>query len=172
MERPSWSKAITGVLKQEDTASSATVLARYDRLISQLREASQEQVSDWELGEALNLRAMFLERRGRFREAFAGYEAVAALRRGHLVSNGHSLASALEAAVLAAIRAGQRKKALAYAHDVIKLRGEYPYASRALEQVVKLLHDEQMRRSALARRQQLRRGKRAEVKARRRPTKG
>ena len=172
MERPSWSKAIIAVLRQEETASSATVVARYDRLIAELRQASKAHVSDWELGEALNLRAMYLERCGRFREALAGYLQVVALRRGNLVSNGHSLASALEAAALAANRAGQRKRALAYAQDVIRLRGEYPYAGGALDKVVQLLRDEWRRQNARASRQQLRLRKRALAKARRRPTRG
>jgi hypothetical protein len=49
-----------------------------------------------------------------------------------------------------AIRAGQRKKALELAQKVIKLRGEYPYASHALEEVVRLLQDEQMRKEKRA----------------------
>ena len=171
MRKAGWSKAIIGVLKQEETASSATVVAQYNRLIAKLRQASKAHVSDWELGEALNLRASYLERRGRFKEALAGYRQVVELRRGHLVSNGHSLASALEATVRAANSAGQRKQALAHAQEVVKLRGEYPDSSGALQEVVRLLHDEWKRQNALASRQQLRRLKRFEARARRRPTK-
>ncbi len=169
MERPAWSKAIMAVLKAQDTESPAKVLAGYDRVIDRVRQASKEHVSDWEVGEALNLRALYLEGRGRFKEALAGYLAVAELRRSHLLSNGHSLASALEAAVSAASRAGQRAKALYLAQEVIKLRGEYPYASDALEEVVCLLHDEQKRKNNRARQQQLRRHRRVGV-GRRRPT--
>jgi len=169
MERPIWSKAIMTVLKSEATASPTRVVAAYDRLIDEVRTASANQVSDWELGEALNIRAMYLEGRGRLKEALAGYLAVAELRRGNLVSNGHALASALEAAVSVAVRAGQRKKALGLAQEVIKLRGDYPYASSLLEEVARLLHEEQSRQSKRARRQQLR-GRRQSKVARRRPT--
>jgi tetratricopeptide (TPR) repeat protein len=145
-------------------------MADYDRLIDEVRLASGKHVSEWELGEALSIRAMYLEGRGRFKEALAGYLAVAELRRGNLVSNGHSLASALEAAVSVAVRAGQREKALSLAQEVIKLRGDYPYASNLLEEVARLLHEEQKRQSKRARQQQLRDRRRVGM-ARRRPTK-
>ena len=171
MERRLWSKAIVAILKTEEAQSLAAVVARYDRLIGKVRRASEDYVSHWELGEALNLRAMYLEGRGRFKDALSGYLAVAELRRGHLISNGHSLASALEAAVSAAIRTGQRRKALSLAREVIRLRGDYPYASEALEVVVRLLREEQKRQSDRARRQQLQAHRRAVRVGRRRPTK-
>jgi hypothetical protein len=170
MQRPAWSKAILAVLKAQDSESPAKVVAGYDRLIDEVRQASTEHVSEWELGEALSLRAMYLEGCGRFKEALSGYLAVVELRRGSLLSSGHSLASALEAAVSAAIRAGQRAKALRLAQEVMKLRAEYPDATAALEEVVRLLHDDQKRKSKLARQQQ-RRGHRRMGAGRRRPTK-
>jgi hypothetical protein len=168
MERPNWSKAVTGVLKSEATSSPARVVASYDRLIANVRESAREHVSEWELGEALNLRAMYLESRGRFREALAGHLAVAELRRGYLTSAGHGMASALEAAFCVALRLGRRKQAISLAREVLKLRGEYPYASEVLKQVVSCLAEEQKRMSDRARRQQLRRQRPSGGRARRR----
>jgi len=167
MERRAWSQTIAAILKNEGRRSPAEVVARYDRLIDQLRRSGHDHAGDWELAEALHLRALYLEECGRFRAALNGYLAVAELHKGYLLSHGHALASALEAAVSAAIHAKQRKNALTLAQQVIKLRGEYPDAAQ-LGDVVRLLQEEQKRQNERARRQQVRRGLKLGARARRR----
>jgi hypothetical protein len=160
MIRTAWSKRINGILRSEGSKPVKETLAAYDRLLESTQQAARGSVSDWDVAEVMFLRSFFLEQRGRFRDALAGYLKVAELRRSHITGHGHSLASTLEAAVAVAVKAGERRKALLLAQEVVKLRGEFPYASSALEEAVKLLHDEQRRRNRRAKAKQLAKGPR------------
>jgi tetratricopeptide (TPR) repeat protein len=158
MKRTSWSKSLTAILRAQDSRSTKETLAAYDHLLAASELASRGSISDWDVAEVMFLRAYFLEQAGLHAKALAAYLKLGEWRRSHITGHGHALASALEAAVSAAVKAGQRRKALSLAQQVVRLRGEYPYASSGLREAVSLLESEQRRRSRRAEREQRRKG--------------
>jgi hypothetical protein len=134
MNRTTWSRRIKATLRSEGLKPIRATLAAYDRLLESSEQGAKGSASDWDVAQVMFLRSFFLEQRGRFREALAGYLKLAELHRSHLTSRGHSLASTLEAAVSVAVKAGERRKALVLAQNVVKLRGEFADASSAFEE--------------------------------------
>jgi hypothetical protein len=155
MDRRDWSAAIKQLLANEDARPATVTLKEYGRLLGRANRAMTDAVTEWEVGEVLGFRAFFLESQGRAKDALREYLKLARLRRGYLISYGHALASALENAVMAATKAGQRRTAVKLAQEVVKLRADYPDAGIGFQEAVNVLAAERKRQNQAARKKQL-----------------
>jgi hypothetical protein len=155
MDRREWSAAIKAILAAEVARPAASTLDEYRRLLRRADQARKNAVTDWEVGEVRGFCAFFLEQRGRAKDALREYLKLVDLRRGYLTSYGHSLASALESAVMVANKAGQRRKAVSLAQEVVRLRAVYPDASTGFQEAVNTLAAERKRRNAAAQKKYL-----------------
>jgi hypothetical protein len=126
----------TGRSNKGDASKAATQLLRKTRF------AARSSVTDWHEGQLLGALGVLAETAAHPRIAFRAYQRLAALHRRQLNEHGHSLASALESAGIAALKAGDKTTATRLAREVVRLRSDYPDFTVATERLVSALSNE------------------------------
>lgn len=142
MNHAEWVREFQQVLRLAKSNSAATNGAA-NQLLRQTRLAAKSSVTDWHEGQLLGVFGVLAEAAKNPRTALRAYERLAMFHRERLNEHGHSLASALESAGKAALKAGDRRAVTRLAREVVRLRAEFPYFTVATEKLVSALSEEQ-----------------------------
>lgn len=157
MNHAEWVKELQQVLRLGKSKSVDTNRAA-NQLLRKTRLAAKSSVTDWHEGQLLGVFGVLAEAAKNPRTALRAYERLATFHRARLNEHGHSLASALESAGKAALKAGDRRAAIRLAREVVRLRANFPYFTVATEELVSALSEEQ--RASARQRRPVRRGER------------
>ena len=129
-----------------------------NQLLRKTRHASRASVTQWHEGQMLGVFGVLAEAAAEPRKALLAYQRLASFHREQLNEHGHSLASALESAGMAALKVGDKNAATRLAREVVRLRADFQYFTPATEKLVSALSEE--RRAYARQRGPLRKGER------------
>jgi len=141
MNHDEWVTEFQQVLKMWKSKKAGAREAA-NQLLRKTRRASRTSVTPWHEGQMLGVFGVLAEAAAEPRKALLAYQRLASFHRQQLNEHGHSLASALESAGMAALKVGDKTAATRFAREVVRLRADFQYFTPATKMLVSALSDE------------------------------